>query len=675
MIALISLFTMGIIGGGYMASAEPMKPIDERNLDKATKPGDDFYNYANGGWMKNNPIPAEYSIYGAFTQIYEDNLIKLKKLFEKSSSVAGAKKGSVEQQIGDYYFAGMNEQNVEKLGFEPVKPWLNEIKSINDVNGFISQVYKMHTSGLYPLFAFYAAPDETNSNMIIANLYQSGLGLGDRDYYLNDDKRSMEIRDEYVIHIAKMFELIGYNQTEAEKVAQSVFEFEKNLAKISRTRLELRDPQKNYNKMKVGELISKSGNFDWNMYFSGIGLKGLKQVNVGQPDFFKGIGQLVKTTSIEFLRNYLTWHLLHGSAPYLSSGFVNENFRFFGKVFTGSEKIQDRWKRVLNQTSSDLGEAVGKLYVQEYFPPEAKKKMITLVENLRKALKSRIEKLEWMSSATKKEALAKLSKIKVKIGYPDKWIDYSSVDITRDNYFMNTINASRFQFKKEIAKVGKAPDRLEWGMTPQTVNAYYSPNMNEIVFPAAILEPPFFDLKADDAVNYAAIGTVIGHEMTHGFDDQGRQYDKDGNLKDWWTEEDAKKFNEKVEVLVKQYDNFVAIDTMSVNGNLTLGENIADLGGITVSYEAWLVSNKGKIPTEKIDGFTPQERFFLSYAQVWRNNIRDKELMRRLKEDVHSPGRYRVNGVLPHVQEFYDVFKITDKDKMFINPENRAKIW
>ena len=660
---------------GSVKDAEENKALDTSNMDLSVKPGDNFFEYANGGWIKSHPIPPEYPMYAAFTEIYEQNLEKLKTLFQKVSKEKNLKKGSVEQQIGDYYFAGMNKERVNKLGYEPIKPYLKGIDGINNSEDIVKIMTQMHLDGLNPLFSFYAGQDEKNSEMVIANLYQGGLGLGNRDYYFNKDKRSKQIREEYIKHIVNMFKLINYSQGDAEKAAKTIFDLETKLAEKSRTRVALRDPQTNYNKMDLAKLTEEAPAFDWKAFFEGLGVKKTDEINVGQPEFFANVSVLIKSEPLDNLKTYLKWNLLRGASNYLSSDFVNEHFHFYGTVMSGSEKLQPRWKRILNQTSSDLGEAVGQLYVKEYFPPEAKNKMLNLVGNLKKSLRKRIENLDWMTDATKKAALEKLDKMNVKIGYPDKWIDYSSVEISRDNYFQNTLNAGRFNVKREIDKIGKAPDRKEWHMTPQTVNAYYNPNMNEIVFPAAILQPPFFDMNADDAVNYGAIGTVIGHEMTHGFDDQGRQYDKDGNLKDWWTPEDAKRFKEKTQRLVDEYNQFTAIDTFKVNGELTLGENIADLGGITVSHAAWLLANGGKAPQGKIDGFTPEQRFYLAYAQVWRNNIRDEELMRRLRNDVHSPGKFRVLGVLQNVPEFYKAFDVKPENKMYLPPEERAKIW
>ncbi len=654
---------------------ETVKAIDKKNMDLSVKPGDNFFQYTNGGWIKNNPIPPEYPMYAAFTQLYEENLNKLKTLFENVSKNKNHKKGSVEQQIGDYYYAGMNEKEIEKLGYEPIEPWLKKIDALKTNDELVPLIAEMHLTGLNPLFSFYAGQDEKNSTMVIANFYQGGLGLGNRDYYFNEDKRSKTIREEYVKHITNMFKLIGYNDDDAQIASKQVFEFETKLAEKSRTNVALRDPQTNYNKVDLAGLEKDAPEFNWKAFFDGLGVSKTDEINVGQPEFFARAASLIKSQSLDTWKTYFKWNLLRGASNYLSSDFVNEHFHFYGTVLSGSEKLQDRWKRVLNQTSGDLGEAVGQLYVKEYFPPEAKSRMLELVGNLKKALGMRIENLDWMSDKTKKEALDKLNRMNVKIGYPDEWIDYSSVEISRDNYFQNTINAGKFNVRRQLDKIGKVPDRKEWHMTPQTVNAYYNPNMNEIVFPAAILQPPFFNIDADDAVNYGAIGTVIGHEMTHGFDDQGRQYDKEGNLRDWWQPEDAEKFTQKVQRLVEQYSQFVAIDTFKVNGNLTLGENIADFGGITVSHQAWLLANGGKVSQDKSDGFTPEQRFYIGYAQVWRNNIRPEELMRRLRDDVHSPGKFRVLGVLQNVPEFYKAFDVKPDSKMYLPPEQRATIW
>jgi putative endopeptidase len=648
-------------------------PLDPKNMDTAVAPGDDFFQYANGGWMKANPIPAEFSRFGAFDEIMERNYDQLKDIMESASSKTDAKKGSLDQLIGDFYASGMDTAKIEKAGITPLKEELELIDNIKNVNDIQKEIAHLNLYGIFPGFILYAGQDEKNSEQVIANTYQGGLGLHDRDYYLSDDPRSVELRKEYLKHLAKMFELMGENEKTARDAAGRIMQFETSLAKASRTRVDLRDPVANYNKMSISDCQQLTPAFDWKRYLVDLNLN-VHEINLGQPEFLTRVSELLEAAPIEDWKLYLKWNLVSDMAPYLSSDFVDENFRFYGTVFSGKEKLRERWKRVLATTSGNLGEAVGQLYVKKYFPPEAKEKMLTLVSNLKKSLGSRIAQLEWMGKTTKDEALNKLAKMNVKIGYPNKWIDYSKVEISRDSYVRNILNTSKFLMQRDLNKIGKPVDREEWHMTPQTVNAYYSPNMNEIVFPAAILQPPFFNIDADDAVNYAAIGTVIGHEMTHGFDDQGRMYDKYGNLKDWWTKEDSENFKKRIQVLEDQYNKFVAIDTMKVNGKLTLGENIADFGGITVSYNAWKLATDG-MKLENIDGFTPQQRFFLSYAQVWRQNIRPQELMKRLKEDVHSPGKFRTNGVVRNVPQFYEAFDISKNDDLYLAPENRAVIW
>ena len=468
---------------------------------------------------------------------------------------------------------------------------------------------------------------------------------------------------------------MGETNAVAIQNADIVLKIETKLAEVSSTRKELRDPVKNYNKTDLAGVKKMATAFDWDTYFTTLGLKNTKEINVGQTKFFGELGKIFTATPVDQWKIYLRWNIVKDASSCLSSNFDKEHFAFYGTVLSGVKEMKPRWKRVLNNTSGNLGEAVGQLYVEKYFPPEAKKRMLELVSNLKLALKDRIEKLTWMGDATKKQAVEKLEKINVKVGYPDKWIDYASLTITKDSYFENIMAASRFYFKRDLEKIGKPVDRMEWGMTPQTVNAYYSPNMNEIVFPAAILQEPFFFLKADDAVNYGAIGVVISHEMTHGFDDQGCQYDKDGNLRNWWTKEDATNFEKQTRVIADHYNAFKELDSLHVDGKLTLGENIADMGGITVAYAALQKALQGKDANAMIDGFTIDQRFFLSYAQVWRQNIRDKELMRRLKEDVHSPHDARVNALLFNVPQFYKAFNIQATDKLFIPEKDRAVIW
>ncbi len=649
--------------------------IDTANMDKTVNPGADFYSYVNGNWIKKHPVPDEFSRYSAFDVLQDKNYTDLKSILEESAADTKAAAGSETKQTGDFYASGMDSTKIEKDGITPLKGEFDMIDKIKTNDDLQKEIAHMHRNGIYPLFYVYAAQDEKNSEMIIANLFQGGIGLPDRDYYLSTDARSKEIREAYKKHVASMFELMGDDKTIAEKAAKTVFDIELKLATASLTRLELRDPIANYNKYTPEELKTKYKGYDWAKYFEGIGLAKPGDINVGQPKFFEKQAKLIGEVKIEDWKIYLRWNLIHSEAPYLSSKFVEENFNFYSKSLSGKTKMQPRWKRILNATNDALGEAVGKVFVSKYFPAESKTKMLELVNNLKASLKERIQNLSWMTDVTKKQAIAKLDAMTVKIGYPDKWRDYSKLVVNRDSYVKNMMAADKFNFEFMISKVNKPVDRTEWHMSPQTVNAYYSPNMNEIVFPAAILQPPFFSKDADDAVNYGAIGVVIGHEMTHGFDDQGRLYDKFGNLNDWWTKEDSVNFAKQTAILIEQYNNFKILDTLHVDGELTLGENIADVGGVIVAMNALKSVIKKDGEPKQIDGFTPYQRFFMSFAQVWRMSIRDKELMRRLKEDVHSPGNARVNAVLPNIPEFYEAFGIKASDKLFLSVEKRAKIW
>ena len=672
-IIALSLGTASCGDKGKDKKAEPA--INAANMDTTVKAGDDFYKFANGTWLKNNPIPAQYSRYGAFEVLEEENYVQLKTILAEASADKTAAEGSVNQKIRDFYNSGMDSVKIDKDGINPLKAELEQINSFATIADVQNMIAMQHASGNYPLFYLFGSPDDKNSNQVIASTYQGGLGLPDRDYYLGTDARSKEIRESYVKHMVKMFVLAGSAPEQAAKDADIVMKIETEIAKFSSTRLELRDPNANYNKTDLAGLQKMAPGLDWKAYFDGIKLQATNEINVGQPKFMTGVTKLLNTVSVADWKVYFRWDLINSAASSLSSDFDKEHFAFYGTVLSGVKEQQPRWKRMLDQTSSSLGEAVGQLYVQKFFPPEAKKRMVELVGNLKISLGERIDELTWMSETTKKEAHAKLAKINVKIGYPDKWIDYSSLSIGTDSYYANKKNARQFSVNRDIVKIGKPVDRSEWGMTPQTINAYYSPNMNEIVFPAAILQPPFFFMDADDAVNYGAIGMVISHEMTHGFDDQGRQYDKDGNLHDWWLADDSKNFEGKTKVLVDQYDNYKILDSLHVDGKLTLGENIADLGGMNVAYNGLQKALEGKKKDEKIDGFTPDQRFFLSYAQVWRANIREKETMRRLKEDVHSPGDARVNAIVYNIPAFYTAFNIQPADKRYIAPENRANIW
>ncbi|NOY36215.1 MAG: M13 family metallopeptidase [Chlorobi bacterium] len=647
--------------------------INPADLDTTVNPAQDFYSFANGGWLKNNPLPADKSRYGTFDELQEDNNKKIRDLVLELSS-RQQDSGSIAQKVGDFYALGMDTVTRQKQGIEPIRSILDEITGLRDMDAVESEIAKLHAEGIRVLFRFYGNVDRKNSGMVITHLGQGGLGLSDRDYYVNDDPRSKEIRTAYLDYMKKMFVLTGDEAAVAKKKAADILKLETQLASASMTRLERRDPHKTYHKMTLSDVEALAPNMKWVNYFDGIGLADPGDINVTQPEFFKEVNLLLETIPVDTWKAYLSWHLLDRAAPYLSDDFVRTHFDFWGKVISGTEVMEPRWKRVITTTNRALGEALGQMFVKKYFPPEAKKRMLDLVGNLKSSLGDHIRNLDWMSDTTKKNALEKLDSMHVKIGYPDKWRDYSNLKINRDAYILNILRAGKFNFEYYRDKIGKPTDPNDWMMTPQTVNAYYSPTHNDINFPAGILQPPFFFKDADDAVNYGAIGVVIGHEMTHGFDDQGRQFDKDGNLKDWWTAKDAQKFKERADVLVKQFDSFVVLDTIHANGALTLGENIADLGGLNISFDAFKKATVGKNPGP-IDGFTPEQRFFLAYAHVWAQNIRKKEILRRTKEDVHALGRFRVNGPLPNIRAFLDAFDIKPGDAMYLPPEKRAVIW
>ncbi len=673
------------------AGAEPHveknpPPLDPKNMDTSVKPQDDFYSYANGGWLKRNPIPPEYARWGSFNELVEKNNDALHEIARKAAAVAPkeAAKPKVEkaasaelQKVGDFYASGMNEKAINA---ERVKPLADEFKKIDgmkDRADLVKEIAHLHSLGAGPFFGFTSGQDDKNSTMVIAQAFQGGLGLPDRDYYTKEDDASKKLREQYVAHVTKMFTLLGESNDSAAGHAQRVMEIETSLAKPARTRVELRDPQKNYNKMTQSDLQSLTPDFDWAAYFKELKLSEPGDINVGQPDFFKAANQVFGSVSMDDWKIYLRWHLIHGVAPELSSDFVNENFNFFTKTLTGAQELKPRWKRVVAATDDVLGEALGKLYVADHFPPEAKARALEMVDNLKDALADRIKTLEWMDEPTKQEALKKLAAFTVKIGYPDKWRDYSLLKIDRGPYVLNVARGDMFEVDRQLKKIGKPVDRSEWGMTPPTVNAYYNPNLNEIVFPAGILQPPFFDPKADDAVNYGGMGAVIGHEMTHGFDDQGRQYDAVGNLRDWWTPASAKAYTDRSKAIVAQYASYEPLRGLHINGELTQGENIADIGGVKLAYTA-LQKALAKNPEEaqkKIDGFTPEQRFFLGFAQIWRANQRDEDLKLRLNTDPHSPGRFRCNGPLSNMPEFAKAFNLPENCPMIRPPAQRANIW
>ncbi len=654
--------------------SEP-KAIDPANMDLTVRPGDDFYQYANGNWLKNNPVPEEYSRWGSFEVLEEKNLLNLQTIMENASHNKNAPEGSNTRKVGDFYTMGMDEAKIEADGSKPLEFLFNQIEGIKDKKEFHKTVAYFHTLGINSLFTLYDDQDPGNSEIVIAWLGQGGLGLRDRDYYTDDNERSKNIRQEYVLHMTKMFQLLQDTPELAAKNAATVMALETRLAKASMTRLQMRDPKATYNLKTLKELNEMSPDFDFAAYFKEIGLENPGNLNVEQPLFFQEISKLIAEESLDHLKTYLRWNVIRDSARFLSAAFVNESFHFNSEIMAGTKKMQPRWKRIIGATNGALGEAVGQIYVEKYFPPEAKKRAYDLVMNLKKVFGERIKKLEWMSEATKIKALEKLAAFKVKIGYPDKWIDYSPLEIKRDSYVKNVHRARHFNFQLQVERIGKAPDRMLWGMTPQTVNAFYSSQMNEIIFPAAILQPPFFDFLADDAINYGGIGGAIGHEMTHGFDDQGQQFDKDGNLKNWWTPEDSTKFKTLAELLVADFNRYVVVEDLHVNGQLTLGENIADLGGLSIAYDGLMQTLDETSATKKIDGFTPAQRFFLAWAQVWRCNTRKEFLQLQVKTDPHTPAKFRVLGPLVHLPAFYKAFNIQPTDSSYKPETTRLKIW
>ncbi|NDW18002.1 M13 family peptidase [Dysgonomonas sp. 216] len=650
------------------------KGLNIANMDTTMAPGTDFYRYATGGWSDANPIPDEYGRYGAFEKLYENNQDQIRELIETLSSQEN-EAGSVAQKIGDLYKQGMDSVKLNTDKAEPIAKQLAEIDSASSVSDIVKLAARLRYYASAPFFGLYIGADDTNSSMNIAHIYQAGLGLGEKDYYLANDEKSKDLRDGYARLIVTQFLNAGYNQEKAEKAAKIVLRMETELAKSHFEKEKTRIPELNYHKLPVSQLNDSVARFDWPLFFNTVGAKGIKELNVAQVEPVAAAAKLIMSTPVEDSKVYLSWCLINSAANYLSDDFVNANFDFYGKQLSGRKVLQPRWKRTVSTINGSLGEEVGQMYVQKYFPPQAKQRMLDLVKNLEVSLGERINKLGWMSKETKGKAHEKLSSFIVKIGYPDKWRDCSELKIKpEDHYWANIVRSMEFEFNDMMNKLGKTVDKSEWLMSPQTVNAYYNPTTNEICFPAGILQPPFFYMDADDALNYGAIGVVIGHEMTHGFDDQGRKYDKNGNMTDWWTEDDAKRFEERAQVLIDFFDNIVVIDTIHANGTFTLGENIADHGGLQVSYNAFLKTAQAK-DNEAIDGLTPQQRFFLSYANLWAGNIRDEEILRLTKLDPHSLGRWRVNGALPHINAWYEAFGITENDSLYVPVDKRASIW
>ena len=681
---LLTIATMAIIATGCQHAPKLTSGVNLDNLDTSARLQDDFYQYACGGWMKNNPLDAEHSRYGAFDVLAETAQKDLRDIIDNVSQNNNPQ-GSIAEKIAMFYNIGMDSVRLQEQGAAPLMPYLEKINNIKTKNDVWNALLEMHHHGGFALFAVFGESDPDDANMCLAWAYQSGLGLGDRDYYLTDEGNNVNIRKGYIDLMTKEFGMTGFDKMsgiEAEKLAQMVMDFETRLAKAQNTRLENRNPMVTFNRFTIEAASAMTPNINWNNYFETMGiLDGMQSFNIAQPKYIKEVNAVLGDTDINVFKAYFAWNAINGAAGYLSDDFVETHFDFYGRLLSGREQNRPRWKRVTSVVDGAMGEALGQLYVEKYFPAEAKARMETLVQNLITALGQRIDMAEWMTDATKANAHEKLATILVKIGYPDKWRDYSGLEIKYDSYFANVMRSNEFDMNYMFSKINKPVDRTEWGMTPQTVNAYYNPTTNEICFPAAILQPPFFNMNADEAANYGAIGVVIGHELTHGYDDQGRQYDKDGNLNDWWTEEDAANFDNNKQVLVEAFNNCIAVDDPELglihgNGELTLGENIADNGGLHVSYLAMHnAMAKGQVNKELMDGFTPEQRFFLAYAAVWASNIRPKAALQLTQMDVHSLGRNRVNVALPQVTEFVEAFGIKEGDGMWLEPEKRVVLW
>lgn len=642
--------------------------IDLSNIDHSVRPQDDFYRYVNGLWLKEFQLPADKSNYGAFTVLAEESRERVKTIINQAS-MGDNPTGSDEQKIADLYKSFMNTVKLEQKGLSSIAEQLQQIQKIankKDLSAYMSHADIYHSAP----FGMYVYIDQKKSDQHIVYFTQSGLGLPDRDYYTKADAKSKKIQQAYIKHIANMLQLAGIKTP--KQTAKKIYALEKDFAQHQWTRIQNRNRDKAYNKMSFDEFSKTMSNIDWNAWLSNSMIKKPQTIVVKQPTYFKSLNKIIGKYDLNTWKDYFTWHLLSSTAPYLSSDFDKENFSFYGTVLSGTTEQEPRWKRGVDLVNGVVGELVGKVYVKKHFPPQAKKRMVNMIENLRKAYGDSIKELDWMSEPTKLKALDKLAKFDPKVGYPDKWRDYSGMEI-KDGSLVNNLNeATRFLTKRNRSKLGQPIDRTEWGMNPQRVNAYYNPVKNEIVFPAAILQPPFFNLQADEAVNYGGIGAVIGHEMGHGFDDQGSKYDGNGNLKSWWTDEDRKKFEQRTAKLIKQYDGFTVVDGTHVKGEFTQGENIGDLSGVSIAYKAFKENYKDN---RVIDGLTPDQRFFMGWAQVWMRKYRDEELLKRIETDPHSPSEFRTNGILRNIPEFYRAFNVKEGDKMYLKPEDRVKIW
>jgi putative endopeptidase len=651
-----------------------MDGLDLTNLDRSVSPAEDFYQFATGGWQANNPLPDEYARFGTFDKLREENQKIVRNLIEELSK-KNNKKGSNAQKIGTLFALGMDTARLDVEGIAPIEGQLKKIEALTTMNDVFDYVFAQHQQGFSPLFSLFASPDRNNSKMNIAWVSQTGLGMGDRDYYLKDDERSKFLRDAYKTYLASLFELSGYSKEQAEKMTADVMRVETRLAEITMPRQDLRDPHKTFNKMTVEQLQNMTRIIDWKQYFEGLGLNHVSELSVATVNYFTELPNVLRTLSMDELKNYLLFDYISEASPYLSTAFQDARFEYYGRALRGTQAQQPRWKTMVDVVNRTLGEAVGEEYVKRYFPPQAKTRMMELIDNLKLAFGERIDNLEWMSDVTKEKAHEKLGTFRVKIGYPDKWRDYSALTIdANDSYVANMKRALKFHHDFMLSEINQPVDPDKWLMNAHEVNAYYNPTTNEICFPAGILQPPFFFMNGDDALNYGAIGMVIAHEISHGFDDQGRKFDKHGNLTDWWTAEDATRFEERTRVLVDHFNAIEVAPGVFANGEFTLGENISDNGGLQVAYTGFMKTKQyeeGRL----IDGFTPSQRFFIAYATVWASNIREAEILRQTKEGVHSLPRWRVNGSVPHIDAFIHAFDVQPGDGMWLAPEKRARIW
>jgi endothelin-converting enzyme/putative endopeptidase len=665
LILLVPLFAMS-------AWAQSGSGFSTANMDMTANPCVDFYQYACGTWMANNPIPADQSSWNTFNVLADRNRSVLRAILDKAA-VNDPKRSPVEQKIGDFYGSCMDEPAIDKLGLTPLEPELKRIGAIASKGDVLAELIRLHRIGVGAFFEFSSEPDAKNSMQMIAGADQGGLGLPDRDYYLRQDPKSVKLRQEYVTHIQKLLVLAGESPAQAAAGAQTVMRIETALAKASLDIVSRRDPNRVYHKMSVKALVALAPSVDWPKYFSGVGAPSFTDLDVSVPDFFKGLNAVFSQSTVADLKTYLRWQLLHSEARMLSKPFVDENFHFYGTSLSGVPELRARWKRCVDATDANLGFALGQKYVELEFPPDAKARVLGMVQEIEAMLGQDIQSLNWMTPATKQQALIKLRAVTGKIGYPNKWRDYSSVRIVRGDYLGDDERATEFEVQRQLSKIGTPVDRNEWGMTPPTVNAYYDPQHNDINFPAGILQPPFFNNRLDAAVNYGAIGSVMGHELTHGFDDEGRQFDAEGNLRDWWTPEDAKEFEKRADCFIKEYSAFTPVDDVHLNGKLTLGENAADNGGVHLAFMALMKSLEGKPQPPKIDGFTPQQRFFLAWGQAWCENVRPARSRMLAQTDPHSPGRDRVNGVLGNMPEFGEAFACHAGQPMIHAPA--CRVW